>query len=109
MEFSGVESLQAKAHASVLEDLGVLADTRFCCGGVLSPPDSVQVSLLNTDRKMIRFPCEDESSIQELVDACTIASFGVGKEKVTDTSYRNALKLELVLPLTPSIHHSTGN
>ena len=95
-EKPGPKSLHAKAHASVLENLGVLADTRFCCGGVLSPPDNVQVALgLLYSGKVIRFPSEDESSIQELVDACAVASFGVGEKQVyTDMSYRNALKLE---------------
>ena len=53
----------------------------------------MNVALLNNG-KVIRFPCEDESSIQELVDACAVASFGVGEKEVTDLSYRNALKLE---------------
>ena len=88
--FSSLAKLQEEG---VLEKLGKLADSRFGCGGVLSSPDSVNVALLNNG-KVIRFPCEDESSIQEFVDACAVASFGVGEKEVTDLSYRNALKLE---------------
>ena len=41
--------------------------------------------------KCIRFPATNQTVLRHLIEACTLASFGLGKEVVTDNSYRNAL------------------
>ena len=42
----------------------------------------------------LSLPTTDQAAIQQFLACCTIASFGLGKNKVVDTNYRNALKLE---------------
>ena len=87
-----VESLQDKAQKDVLKDLGLIADSRFCCGGVLNSPKNVRV--VQDNGCQVCLPGADKTAIQQLVDCCSVASFGIGSKEVTDPSYRNALKLE---------------
>ena len=87
-----VESLLDKAQEGVLKDLGLIADSQFCCGGVLNSPKNVRMVLDNGCQ--VCLPGADKTAIQQLVDCSSVASFGIGSKEVTDPSYRKALKLE---------------
>ena len=96
---ASAESLEATAEKKILESLGTLAESlscRFSCGGELSSPDKIQLVYENKDgelRKVV-LPGASDADVQQLLDACTVASFGVNDQLVTDTSYRNAVKLD---------------
>ena len=40
------------------------------------------------------FPSVNDADIQELLDACSISSFGRNDQLVTDTNYRSSVKLD---------------
>ena len=93
------KNLASAAEETVVKSLGKLAESlshRFSCGDELSSPDRIQLVYENKAgelRKML-FPGASDDDIQQLIDACSVASFGVNDQLVTDTSYRNALKLD---------------
>ena len=94
-----ITSLEASAHEQVVKKLGELAESitsRFSCGGVLSSPSKVQLLFKQGSDEWagVVFPGADEAAIQQLLSACSVASFGMGSKKVTDKSYRDAFKLE---------------
>ena len=96
-----ITSLEASAHEQVVKKLGELAESitsRFSCGGVLSSPSKVQLAFKQGSDEWaaagVVFPGADEAAIQQLLSACSVASFGMGSKKVTDKSYRDAFKLE---------------
>lgn len=96
----GVASLEAAAHEQVVKKLGKLAESitsRFSCGGVLSSSSKVQLFFRQGSGELagvVVFPVTDEAAIQQLLSACSVASFGMGSKQVTDKSYRDAVKLE---------------
>ena len=80
-----------------MKKLGELAESiisRFSCGGVLSSPSKVQLKQGSDEWAGVVFPGADEAASQQLLSACSVASFGMGSKKVTDKSYRDAFKLE---------------
>ena len=95
-------SLKEAAAACIVSNLGRLADSiecSFSCGGSL--PVSASNTLIfykrDTDEwssRPIHLPSVETTDIEELLKACSTATFGIGSETVTDKSYRDALKLE---------------
>ena len=98
---SGAErkSLQDMSETTIVMSLGQQARSiasRFCCGGMLSLEDDVKLAFEKSgdERSCVTFPVSDHKYLQELLDVCSAASFGLGEKQVTDKSYRDALKLE---------------
>ena len=90
--------LASAAEKTVAESLGKLAESfscRFTCGGELTF-DKIQLVYENTTGEMhkIVFPGASDVNIQQLLDAGSVASFGRNGQLVTDTNYRNSLKLD---------------
>ena len=69
---------------------------RFTCGGELTSPDKIQLVYENTTGELhkVVFPEACNVDIQQLLDACSVASFGLNDQLVTDTNYRNSLRLD---------------
>ena len=93
--------LETVAHDNIVLNLGKLAesiDSNFCCGGMLNSPDCVKPTYLEKTGDFtaapVVFPGASEADIQQLLDAASVASFGIGSELVTDRSYRDAYKLD---------------
>ena len=98
---SGAEpvTLASAAEKTVAESLGKLAESfscRFTCGGELTSPDKIQLVYENSTGELnkVVFPGASDVDIQQLLDACSVASFGRNDQLVTDTNYRNSLKLD---------------
>ena len=92
-------SLENTAKDEIVKSLGELAESissNFSCGGELSSPDKVRVLYENKTHELrkVEFPDASDADTQQLVDTCSIASFGLGDQQVTDRSYRDALKLD---------------
>ena len=92
-------NLASATEVTVVENLGKLAESlscRFTCGGELTSPDKIQLVYKNkgSEFREVVFPGASEADIQQLLEACSVASFGVDDQLVTDTNYRNALKLD---------------
>ena len=94
-------NLASAAEETVVENLGKLAESlscRFTCGGELTSPDKIQLMYKNSVKPSelheVVFPGASDADIQQLLDACSVASFGINDQLVTDTNYRNALKLD---------------
>ena len=93
--------LKTVAHDNIVLNLGKLAesiDSNFCCGGLLNSPDCVKLTYLEKTGDFtaapVVFPGASEADVQQLLDAASVASFGIGSELVTDRSYRDAYKLD---------------
>ena len=87
------------ASDAVVDNLGKLAESlscRFTCGGELTSPDTIQLAYGNRAGGLnkVVFPGASDADIQQLLDACSVASFGVNDQLVTDKNYRNSLKLD---------------
>ena len=99
-EFKGeVVNLASAAEKIVVENLGDLAESlscRFTCGGELTSTDKIQLVYENTTGELnkVVFPGASDVDIQQLLDACSVASFGRNDQLVTDINYRNSLKLD---------------
>jgi hypothetical protein len=100
-----VKSLEESAAETIISNLGRLAnsiESRFSCGGTISSENSTTTIILykkqtgDWSHKPLQLPQtpEDDGTLQDLIDSCSPASFGLGNEAVTDKSYRDALKLE---------------
>ena len=92
-------SLQDLSVSTIVMSLGQQAEgiaSRFCCGGTLSLEDDVKLTFEKSgdNWSCITFPVSDQKYLQELLDICSVSSFGLGEKQVTDKSYRDALKLE---------------
>ena len=89
-------SLRENSSAAVLKGLGEAAKGIFTCGGSLETPSSVQVAYLSPAGQWngATFPGVTGGDFQHLLEASKVASFGIGSEKVTDKSYRDACVLE---------------
>ena len=91
-------SLQERAAHTIVESLGETASivSRFCCGGTLNSPEQLKLVYENDDGNWcsVTFPGVQPALLQQLLSVCSVASFGVGGEEVTDKSYRDALKLD---------------
>ena len=100
---SRMATLQEFSVKRVLLSLGEIAGSvqcRFSCGG--TEPELNVVRVLyegqSGDWSQLQLPAdladEENESLQEFLDVCSTASFGIGGETVTDKTYRDALKLE---------------
>ena len=89
-----------KSIISSLGSLAVNVQCCFSCGGTV--PEANGVSLLYKKRsgdwssRPLLLPADltDSEHLQEFLDTCSTATFGIGGETVTDKAYRDALKLE---------------
>ena len=93
------KSLQDMSEMKIRLSLGQQAQSiasRFCCGGTLSLEDNVKLAFEKSgdDWSCVTFPISDQKYLRELLDVCSVASFGLGEKQVTDKNYRDALKLE---------------
>ena len=85
-------SLEESSHQSIIENLGDIATGRFTCGGTLSTPSQVQLNYLNRMGvwNAATFPDLGSADFQQILESSVVASFGKGKERITDKSYRDA-------------------
>lgn len=88
-------SLQAASESSVIQALGDIALSPFTCGSATPSPRQVQLNFLTKAGAWASttFPLNDVD-LAQVVETSTFASFGHGKETVTDKSYRDAYALE---------------
>ena len=94
--------LETVAHDNIVSNLGEIAESigsNFCCGGMLDSPRTVKLAYSkkagdSETAAPVVFPGASESDVQQLLDAASVASFGVGGKLVTDRSYRDAYKLD---------------
>ena len=92
-------SLASAAEKTVAESLGKLLESFSCripCSGELTSPDKIQLVYENCTGELhkIVFPGASDADIPQLLDACSVASFGRNDQLVTDTNYRNSVKLD---------------
>ena len=88
----------AFATENTVAGLGKLAESFSCgfaCGGELTS-DKIQLVYENSTGEMHKgmFPAVSDADIQQLLDACSISSFGHNDHLVTDTNYRSSVKLD---------------
>jgi hypothetical protein len=105
MYLAAMASLQESAEKTVISSLGQIAGSfrcKFSCGGTVPQLNHVEVLYKKQLGSWLplHLPAdtmatgEENVSLQEFLDACSTASFGVGGKTVTDKAYRDALKLE---------------
>lgn len=95
-----VPSLEGTALTTITSSLGKVVtgmESTFACGGSIS--DSTL--LISYKKKSgewspnpLKLPSTDDTAVQNLLLSCTVASFGIGSQTVTDKDYRDALKLD---------------
>lgn len=77
-----VKSLQQTAVDEIVKSLGELGKSiacRFSCGSALSSPDSVEIVYKDSDGfSSVVFPGAERTAVQQLLRACSVASFGMG-------------------------------
>ena len=91
-------TLASAAGKTVAEGLGKLAESFSCifaCGGELTS-DKIKLIYENRTGELHKgmFPAVSDADIQELLDACSISSFGHNDHLVTVTKYRSSVKLD---------------
>eukprot|EP00731_Ephydatia_muelleri_P033410 Em0029g16a len=90
-------SLSGAAKSNIIQSLGTLAkncNDLFCCSGEIDKPATI-VYKINELWNAAYFPSDKEDAmLSGLMEASSLASFGVGGETVTDVTYRDARKLE---------------
>ena len=90
-------SLSGAAKSNIIQSLGTLAkncNDLFCCSGEIDKPATI-VYKINELWNAAYFPSDNEDAmLSGLMEASSLASFGVGGETVTDVTYRDARKLE---------------
>ena len=94
-----VDTLSTLARKAVVRELGETANAingRFSCGGAVAGGKPVKVAYETESGglKQIVFPVVQQDDIKQLLDACSVASFGLGSKTVTDPSYRDAYRLD---------------
>ncbi|KAL5510509.1 hypothetical protein EMCRGX_G006068 [Ephydatia muelleri] len=90
-------SLGEKASEVIVSSLGDLAtkcNAPFCCSGELEGSATIVYSNSSGQWNTATFPSDSESPLVGLIEACSVASFGLNGETVADKTYRDALKLE---------------
>uniref|UniRef100_A0A1X7UX57 Fe2OG dioxygenase domain-containing protein n=1 Tax=Amphimedon queenslandica TaxID=400682 RepID=A0A1X7UX57_AMPQE len=97
---SSVSSLEGTAHMTVVSSLGKVVsglESRFACGGSISE-STVLISYKKKSGEWspqpLKLPSTDSTVLQDLLQSCSVASFGLGSQTVTDKDYRDALKLD---------------
>ena len=93
--------LQDICQESIVKNLGKTAESiqcQFSCGGSLPQVKSVDIHYKKEcgDFSGLSLPADvaNGKGLQEFLDTCSTASFGMGSQTVTDKAYRDALKLE---------------
>ena len=89
-------SLQGASCAAIVKGLGKTATGIFTCGGTLQTPHTVQLAYRSKSGQWsgATFPGLKDADFQPILESSKVASFGRGKETVTDKSYRDAYVLE---------------
>ena len=107
-------NLQEICQETVVKNLGKTAGSiqcRFSCGGSLPQVKSVTVFFERkcgrTSQLSLPVDVANDKAMQQFLDTCSTASFGMGSQTVTDKSYRDALKLEPEIFATDFILAST--
>ena len=96
-----VSSLEGTAHTTAASSLGEVVsglESKFACGGSISE----RTLLIFYKKKSgewspqpLKLPsAADNAVLQDLLQSCSVASFGLGSQTVTDKEYRDALKLD---------------
>ena len=91
-------SLQEQSTEAVITNLGKVAkgiECLFSCGGSVDANNiliSYKTKAGNWSSQPLQLP--GSTDIQDLLDTCSIAGFGIGDQTVIDKNYRDALKLE---------------
>ena len=83
--------------ARFIKGLKAIVDSsKFACGGSLQGFTPVKLNYLlnNGQWADVNFPGFQTSEMQQSIQASSVASFGKGKEKVTDKAYRDAYALD---------------
>ena len=90
------QKLTEMAASTIIQSLGKIATDRFTCGGTLRTPTKVQLNYLNKTGQWrgATFPGLEGADLQQILESSTVASFGRGKETVTDKSYCDAYALD---------------
>src|SRR5687768_8952247 len=70
-------------------------ESAFTCSGHACTTEPVTIHYETKDKKigLAKIPMTDDQ-LKELIDACDVATFGMGQQEVTDETYRKALKLD---------------
>ena len=87
---------------AVISNLGKLAESVECCfscGGTMPQVENIVLFYKKQSGDWSPKPLElpsglTDEHVQEFLDSCSTASFGIGNETVVDKEYRDALKLE---------------
>ena len=91
-------SLATGCVSAIMESLGEIATGRFSCGGTLKTlcPTGVRLTYLGKSGQWngASFPGLTDTDFKQLLESSSVASFGRGKETVTDKSIRDAFVLE---------------
>ena len=80
--------------SKIIKSLGDIAAERFTCGGTLSTSQVQLVYCNNGSWSEATFPGATGTDLRNIIKSSTFASFGKGKETVTDKNYRDAYALE---------------
>lgn len=82
---------------SSLGELAKRIKCRFSCGGAVPQVENMDLVYKKTSGDWSSIPLPAGlagESVQEFLNSCSTASFGIGSETVTDKEYRDTLKLE---------------
>ena len=95
------KTLQQFSEEAVFSSLGETARSAKCCfssGGTVPQLESVDLvyKKQSGEWSSLQLPADmaGGEKVQQFLDACSTASFGLDDKTVTDKSYRDALKLE---------------
>lgn len=91
-----VKAIQTLAVSTIIKSLGDISMEKFTCGGSLYTPSQVQLVYRGKDElwSEATFPGVTATDLGKIIKSSTFASFGKGKETVTDKNYRDAYALE---------------
>ena len=90
-------SLTATCESAIITGFkDTLTTGKFTCGGTIATTADVQLNYLRNDGQWngVTFPGLHDAEFQHLIESSIVASFGKGKENVTDKSYRDAYALD---------------
>ena len=104
-------SLTATCESAIITGFkDTLTTGKFTCGGTIATTADVQLNYLRNDGQWngVTFPGLHIAEFQHLIESSIVASFGKGKENVTDKSYRDAYALD-PKRFTTSFHVSSSD
>ena len=104
-------SLTATCESAIITGFkDTLTTGKFTCGGTIATTADVQLNYLRNDGQWngVTFPGLHDAEFRHLIESSIVASFGKGKENVTDKSYRDAYALD-PKKFTTSFHVSSSD